>query len=118
MKARDAVVGFMKSWQSKDFDKMKNFCTKAWHRDGAQDQLKVIFGNRKLKNYQVKKTNNKGFGLADVPIIVEFENGEKRIAIASLMCEGSIAYRPNVNGEWGVNVASLLTTHGELNAGN
>jgi hypothetical protein len=109
MKARDAVSGFMKSWAKNDFEAMRDYCVKQWHRESADDQLENIFSERKIKAFKVGTANNKGYGLAEVPVSIEFENGFSGHAVAICMCEGSEPYKLNLNGQWGVNVASLLT---------
>lgn len=117
MKARDAVIGFMKGWNNNDFAMMRDYSVMAWHREDATKQLEFLFKNRKVKTYKVGTAQNKGFGLANVPIDIEFENGHKGVAIATCMCEGSEPFKLNLNGQWGVNVASLMTTE-QKNVGN
>jgi len=103
------VVGkFLANWKKKNWAKMARYTQLTW-RDSHKNNIKWLEGwfcKKPLKKWKITDIKIIGDACRDVYIEIDYGEGIKEIR-ARVICEVA-AYKPDIEGIWGINPISCL----------
>ena len=97
------IEQFLKAWIANDKKLMYSHCQLTWKKNNSKTKLNKFFF-QKLKGYSLLEERTKG-AVSDIDIKLAFKDKTAKVT-ARLICEEE-AYKPSINGKWGLNPISL-----------
>jgi hypothetical protein len=108
MNATDTVKSFLRCWSANHFDGADMLLQRTWieRNPGWLAWMQRIFQYRILTKWEIIKQSRIGDACIDVHVQVTI-NGKKSQIKIRVLCE-TAAYKPDINGQWGINPISIL----------
>ncbi|WP_142783361.1 hypothetical protein [Changchengzhania lutea] len=102
--AQTKINSFLQAWKDLDFKKMYALTNKTWKTKHSKSDLKKLITVR-IKSFEIKSIEPISTTMFDADIIV-IAGGHRKKIKARMLCE-SEAYKPSIDGEFGINPISL-----------
>ncbi len=96
---------FLKYWKKRNYQRMYRLCQKTWVSNHSKGELINLFTGNELEEYQIGKIDNRG-AIQSVDLRLKI-NGAYKLITVNMICEKK-AFKPTIEGTWGVNPISIL----------
>ena len=102
------IEKFLINWRKKKWAKMARYTQLTWRNNHSNNTgwLEGWFWKKDLKKWEITKIEIVGKACRDVYINIDYGKGIKKIK-ARVICETG-PYKPDIEGNWGVNPISCL----------
>ncbi len=109
----EKLTEFLTAWKDKNFQGMFNACQETWKFNHEKDGIQWIdtwYGIKNLISWNIIDSKISGV-VRDIKIEISYKDfafkGKYKTITARLVCE-TAPFKPDINGDWGVNPISAL----------
>lgn len=104
-KSQEILTSFLGAWKDEDYETMFNLSQKTWQQGRKVDNIKVLFQDVKLKDFNIFSYTYVSSAAMRFNVDLVLEGG-KALSIINVICEEA-PYKPKAWGDWGVNPISV-----------
>ena len=102
---RNRIEQFLQSWKDNNHMRMYELTSKTWMSKNSKKKLKQLLPKR-IKSYKIESIEVYSECIYDVNIILRISGKTKNVT-ARMLCELD-AFKPSLDGEFGVNPISII----------
>jgi uncharacterized protein with HEPN domain len=112
-KAIEVLKEYLKAWKNRDYELMFRKSQKTYravHRDRKEADIEAFIGSKELTSYKLGDPLELGEAMVEIPVEIYYQQQKEKYhkMIKVRVIKEIEAYKPSVNGTWGVNPISAF----------